>query len=107
MTEPTGGMDLSDKGLLERAARHGITRDQRDNIYDDFIALRDAVRAEAFVHQVHAGPIAECSFTYGGPNFRDEDAKKGLCAVAGHWKQCEHCKQQAAAIRVQGERGKR
>ena len=70
------------------------------------VALRDAARAEqreAFVHQVHDGSRSECSFTYGGPNFRDEDAQNGLCTYTAHWKQCEHCKQRAAAIRAQGE----
>ena len=55
---------------------------------------------EAWTHQVHrSSDIMECSFSYGGPNYRDQDGERGLCTYAPHWYQCEHCAARAALAR--------
>lgn len=48
-------------------------------------------RRRVEVHMIHhADDIRECSATYGGPNYVEQDGQDGQCRYAPHWSRC-HC----------------
>ena len=71
------------------------------------LALSGAILAEADLqrvrgaleHKVHSSTdVSYCSFTWGGPNFVEQDAEDGCCRYEPHWRPCNHCAEIKAAI---------